>query len=202
MASHHTGYDMHDIHILWKRENKRKNNAPVYGVIRVDFQRPKRGDRASSGNRSPEASGKIVSQLCSTIHSYKTTIHSYKTGWKQFDVETSKSKSETPKWKRAKKRKNKQELENNTYKRIRIFRRFSARGGLAQRCAVFQLLIQTRPTTTNGYECTYLWNKHADPVPWQCNNNPYISRTHDTRVTCFISIRPCCKGHASHHACL
>ena len=54
------------------------------------------------------------------------------------------------------KREKKQESEKNTHnKRIRRFSQiFSARGCSAdtKRYAVFQLPIQTRPTTTNGYE--------------------------------------------------
>ena len=53
-----------------------------------------------------------------------------------------------------------------TRKRIRRFSQiFSARGCWTdtKRYSVLQLLKQTRPTTSIGYECTHSWNEHAKP---------------------------------------
>ena len=75
------------------------------------------------------------------------------------------------------------------------FRVFSARGGVEQRQknmrCLFQLLTQTRPTTTNGYEYTHLWNKHVNPVPWPCDNNVVIARDEVHSRALFSVCLPC-----------
>ena len=80
-------------------------------------------------------------------------IHHYEIGSKQLGVKSSKSKStlKTQKWRREKKEATEESRKENT--REKIFADFRREGvsNREQKIGVFQLLKQTRPTTTNDY---------------------------------------------------